>query len=365
MKISTEDKAKLRIWCMEHLTQEIKKSRLYQKFTQGFKRNSRLLTKETRNNPEVKKWLYDLFWGEKGEVEKAMKAIYTPTLTMLELSSEKYLNYEFGKDVIRKLTRRAVKSYTPTLREKLRELSNYDDSHWSTNETFHETYKSLCERLNRLSFQWFMDSLRGQRKSITHRPYLLIETEKKYEISLDYPGYSVSSLSSVAKKHNIEYKAFGRFLDKIKFPYIYKLRNFVGNGQDLTLVDENKLLSCWFLIGIYFDRKKNYKNWARLLNEGHSRFRGLALMKRKIGKIVPNYYFDIVPPTEENKKHLLECRKEKATKPIGIWKKALLDSYTHKKLAIILQAICSKSSTRFDYKADVIKKTVAPESITT
>lgn len=195
---------------------------------------------------------------------------------------------------------------------------------------FGKSASECCYILDIFFLEWLLGKFENKDYS---KPKQLKEIEKFHKVDFHFPKYHITYLYPVANSLGINPDKLGRFLREIKFPYFYILSGIRLDGKKLYLMDDFKLHEYQFFIEIYFKTESNYRKWKEILNDGFSRGRGCHTIERRIkSKIVPCYYFDIVPPTKEFVSHFLSKRNQPIELPEGIWMPEGDRPLTHKEI---------------------------------
>ena len=194
---------------------------------------------------------------------------------------------------------------------------------------FGKSARECCYELDMFLFEWFL----GKRKNKNcPKPEQLKTIEKFHKVNFQSFEH-LTYLYPEAKNLGIDPDRLERFLKEIKFPHFYVFSGIRRDGKKLYLMDDFKLHEYQFFIEVYFKTESNYKKWKEILNQGFTRGRGCHIIERRIkSKIVPPYYFDIVPPTKEFVSHFLSKKDKPVELPEGIWMPEGDSPLTHKEI---------------------------------
>ena len=123
---------------------------------------------------------------------------------------------------------------------------------------------------------------------------------------------------------------------------IHEIMGVRTNKQSTYLIDENLFSAFFPIIRPLFKMEKKYRGWLAMIKQElgyRDRSGPVQFVKRKIKSgVVPDYYFEVVPPTPDRVKLIKNLKNERVNEPEGIWMEGDAKPLTRKEIQKSLQS---------------------------
>jgi len=297
-----------------------------------------------------------VYWSELSE--SSIQSNHSAEMKIADYLSKANLNQKEMQAVYNFMER--DESLSEEIIDKIRLANSYEERHAESRESAKKAVinpllgkspTECCEYINGFAAEFFFNLLVGNLKSKNlyrqdewnHlRKFLpFLPPNPLFAPPLACPKKIASNMGLTAQK-------LMKTLTKICPLAIHEIMGARTNKQSTYLIDENLFSAFFPIIRPLFKMEKKYRGWLAMIKQElgyRDRSGPVQFVKRKIKSgVVPDYYFEVVPPTPDRVKLIKNLKNERVNEPEGIWMEGDAKPLTRKEIQKSLQLTCPQET---------------------